>query len=128
MFCVEPWERLIGVKGGCPLESAVFLKLHAEQWIWQAGEVVVVDARVDKGRGKTDLYSIQSCPYQSYMFEIPDLPDIILDGEFAAPERQTWPVMAVDGMIGHRRIHIMLNPGLLGRVGQSLSNGNFISP
>lgn len=69
VFGVEPGERDVWVKGRLPFEAAVGFQFHAEERIWQAGEVVVIDARIYKGRGQADLS------------------DVILDGELGAPER-----------------------------------------
>ncbi len=55
MFGVEPWKQRVWVKGSFPGKTAVRLQFHAEQREGKAGEVVVVDAGIDKGGGKADL-------------------------------------------------------------------------
>lgn len=55
MFGIEPRQGFVRVERCPPLEPAVRLKLHAEQRVSQAGEVVVVDACVDERCRQTDL-------------------------------------------------------------------------
>lgn len=62
VFGVKPRYGLIGMERSRPQETAIRLKLHAEQGIRQAGEVVVVDARVDERRGKANLCPVSRAP------------------------------------------------------------------
>ncbi len=56
MFGVQPGQGCIRVKWGFPDEGAVGLDFHAEERIGEGGEVVIVDAGVDKGCRKADLW------------------------------------------------------------------------
>lgn len=55
VFRVEPGNRLVRVEGCGPTEAAIRLELHAEKWVGETGEIVVVDARVDEGSGYANL-------------------------------------------------------------------------
>lgn len=55
MLRVKPGEWFVRMKRSRPLESAVRLDLHTKQGKGQAGEIVVVDAGVDKRCRKADL-------------------------------------------------------------------------
>lgn len=80
---VKPRKLLVGVERCSPYEATVVLVLHAEQREVEAGEVVVVDAAVDKGCRKTDLA------------------DVLLDGELGCPQRERPPVLAEYRVVGH---------------------------
>lgn len=43
------------MEGRGPPEATVRLKLHAEKWIWDTGEIVVVNACVNEGSGYANL-------------------------------------------------------------------------
>lgn len=58
MFGIEPRQVFIGMEGGRPLKGTVGLELHAEEWIRQAREVVVVDTGVDKCSRETNLLPV----------------------------------------------------------------------
>ena len=75
------------------------LQLHAEQREIQAGEIIMVDAAVDKRRGETNLA------------------DVLLDGELWRPHGQGSQVVAKDGVVRHARVNVVLDPGLLCSVG-----------
>lgn len=107
---VEPGKFLVGVEGGLPNEAAVVLMLHAEEGKVEAGEVVVVNAAVDKGGGQSDLA------------------DILLDGELGGPEREGSPVVAENGMIGHARVDVVLDAGLLGGIGKRSADRYLVPP
>ncbi len=61
MLCVKPWLGRVGIKRRFPFETAVLLQFHAEQRVWEAGKVVVVDACIDKGSGESDLSHVKYC-------------------------------------------------------------------
>jgi len=93
-----------------PNETTVVLKFHLEEGIWEAGEVVVIDAAVDKRSRKTDLF------------------DVVLDGELGSPQRYGFPTTAEDGMIRHAAVNEMFNASCFRGIGQGLANGNFVAP
>ncbi len=98
------------MKGGLPFESAVGLQFHAEERVRQRGEVVVVYAGIDERRRQADLA------------------DVILDGELGAPVGEGGPALAVDAVIGHAAVDIVLDAGLLGGVGQRATDGDLVAP
>lgn len=56
MLGIQPWQGFVGVKGRSPRKAPVGLKFHAEERVRKAGEIVVVDARVNKSGRESDLY------------------------------------------------------------------------
>ena len=55
VFRVEPGKSLVRMEGCGPAEASIRLELHAEEWVGETGEVVVVDARVDESSGYANL-------------------------------------------------------------------------
>ena len=55
VFGVKPRDWSRRRKRGFPDKTTVWLELHAEQRVWLAGKIVIVDASVDIGRRQTDL-------------------------------------------------------------------------
>lgn len=98
------------MKWRLPHEAAIILQLHLEEGIRQRGEIVVVDAGVDK-----------SC-------RDAELADVILYCELGGPHRQCYPVGAEDGMVWHAGIDIMSDAGSLGSVRTRFADGHFIAP
>jgi hypothetical protein len=98
------------VKGRSPYKTAVGLQFHAEEWVWQTGKVVVVDARVHKGRWETDAA------------------DVVLHRELGTPQRQGRPIWILHGMVGHGAVDVVLDAGPLRRIGQRASNGYLVAP
>lgn len=110
MFGIEPRQRDVRMEGGPPLEAAVGLKVHAEERIRQAGEVVVVDTRIDEGGGEADLA------------------DIVLDGKLGAPEREGGPLLVgEDAVVRHGAVDVVLDGGLLGGVGEGAACGDLVA-
>lgn len=60
MLRVEPWQGFVRVEWGGPEKTTVRLKLHAEEWIGQAGEIIVVDTSVDECSRETNLLLVNS--------------------------------------------------------------------
>ena len=58
MFCVEPWKRMIGVEGGGPEETTVWLEFHAEERVGETSEIVVIDTCVNEGGRDTNLFAV----------------------------------------------------------------------
>lgn len=56
------------------------------------------------------------------------LANVVLHRKLAAPQRQAWPSFAKDGMIGHGRVDVVLDPGFLRGIGQSFSDGHLVAP
>lgn len=110
MFGIEPREGYVRVKGRLPFETAVGFQFHAEERIGQTREVVIIDAGIDKRRRQADLS------------------DVVLDGELGAPKRQRRPSLAVDAVVRHAAIDVMLDAGFLGGVGQSPADGHLVAP
>ncbi len=110
VFGVEPREGDVWVKGRLPFETAVGFQFHAEERIGQTREVIIIDARIDK------------CRWQA------DLSDVVLDGELGAPKRQSGPTLAVNAVVGHAAVDVVLDAGFLGGVGQSPADGHLVAP
>lgn len=109
MLGVEPRQRCFRVKRGVPFETAILQQLHLEQGIRQTGEVVVVDAGVDKSSRQTQLT------------------DIILDGKLWRPKRHRKPG-AVDGVVGHAAVDVVLDgASALGGVGEGASDSDLVT-
>lgn len=80
---IKPWKFLVRVERRSPHEAAVILVLHAKQGKVEAGEVVVVNAAVDKGCGQANLS------------------DVLLDSELWCPQGERSPFPAKYGVVGH---------------------------
>ena len=83
MLRVKPRKLLVRVKRCLPDKAAVGLVFHAEQRKVETGEVVVVNAAVDKGCRKSDLTNV------------------LLDSEFGCPHGKRSPLVAKYRMIRH---------------------------
>lgn len=66
-----------------PDEAPIILQFHAEKWVRERCEVVVVDASDQKSGRDANLA------------------DIILDRELLSPERERLPFRVVDGVVWH---------------------------
>ncbi len=128
MFCVKPWYRDILVEGGLPFEAAVRHHFHAEERHWKTGEVVVVYARVNEGSRKADLSIVLVVILVCYLYRCTHLANVIFHGEFRCPQWRRWPALAIDAVIGHTGIDVVLDVGLLRRISQRLANGHLIAP
>lgn len=105
---VQPGKWRLRVKGSVPFKTAIRHQLHLEQRIRETGEIVVVDPRIDKRRGQTQL------------------PHVILDGEFGRPLRNRRPG-PVDGVIGHAAVNIVGDgAGAFGGVGEGAADGDLV--
>ena len=93
-----------------PFETAVGFQIHAEKRVRQAGEVIVVYARIHKRGGESDLT------------------DVILHREFGAPERQSRPAVTVYAVVRHATVDIVLDASLLGGVGERTTDGDLVAP
>ena len=80
---IKPRKLLVGVERCPPYEAAIVLVLHAEQGKVEAGEVVVVNAAVDKSCGQTNLS------------------DVLLDSEFWCPQGKRSPLSAKYRVVWH---------------------------
>jgi hypothetical protein len=107
---VQPRQRLVWVERGLPFEAVVFLKLHAEEGVGEAGEVVVINAAVDECRRDPAAFHV------------------LLEGVFARPERQGRPSFTEYGMIWHATVDEVLYSCPLGRGHQCSANGHLIAP
>ena len=108
MLCVKPRDGYGGIKRRLPLETAVELQSHAEKRHGQRGEIVVIDACIDKGSREVDLnakmpvsalgFHRGSEPFPSHLPSVCSISvslswmkidtlhsHVILDREFAAP-------------------------------------------
>src|SRR5579859_3574070 len=65
---IEPWKLDIGMERRSPFESIIVFELHAEQRIWEASKVVIINAGIHEGRRQTELA------------------DVVFHGEFACPQ------------------------------------------
>lgn len=109
MLDIQPRQLDIGMKRRMPLKAPVRHQLHLKQRIRQAGEIIIVDPRVDKGGGQLQL------------------PDIVLDGELGRPQRHRGPG-AMHGVIGHTAVDVVLDSaGAFGGIGQSTTDGDLIA-
>lgn len=110
MLSIEPGEWVVWVEGRLPDEGLVGLQLHAEEGKGQTGEVVIVDAGVDKGRGHVELAHI------------------FLDAILLGPKRQGRPVLVKGGVIGHAAVDVVFQAGFLCGIRQGATYGEFVSP
>lgn len=55
MLRIQPWQGFVRVEGRSPCKTPVGLKLHTKEGIRKAGEIVVVDARVNEGGWEANL-------------------------------------------------------------------------
>ena len=55
MLCVKPRDGYVGIKRSLPLEATIRLQSHTEERHGKTGEIVIVNACVDKGSGDADL-------------------------------------------------------------------------
>lgn len=83
---------------GGPAKTAVGLQFHAEERVVQAGEVVVVDAGIDKGGGQSNLSQhplLSQHSLSSYLLSrtcvadprVAYLTNVVLHHELDAPQR-----------------------------------------
>lgn len=110
MLGIEPGKRLVGCKGGLPDEAAVGLKVHAEERVGLGGEIVVVDAAVDKRRGHVERAHV------------------LLDLELWLPHGQGLPVTAEGGVVGHAAVDVVLDAGALRCVGEGAAGLVLVAP
>lgn len=109
MLGVQPRQRDFRIERRTPLEAPVWQQLHLEERVWQAREVVIVDAGVDKGGGHSELA------------------DVVLDGELGRPLRDGGPG-TMHGMIRHTAVDVVLDcAGAFGGVCQVVADGDLVA-
>ncbi|KAL5946858.1 hypothetical protein ACKVV1_011558 [Pyricularia oryzae] len=110
VLAVDPGELGVGVERRLPHERSVFLQLHTKERVGQRGEVVVVDARVDKGG-----------------LEALERPHVRLNLVLGPVKRQAGPVRVVGRVVRHGRVDKVGDSGGEGLVGQRLADGDLVA-
>lgn len=109
MFRIQPRQRRIRLKRRMPLKAPIRQQLHLKQRIWQTGEIIIVNPRIDKRRGQLQLAHI------------------ILDSKLRRPQgnRRPWPMHR---MIRHTAIDVVLDSaGALSGVCERAADGDLVA-
>jgi len=89
------------VERGLPFKAAVGHHFHAEERHREAGEVVIVNGRVDEGCRKADLFLVSVLMVIREPHGGTHLPDVVLHRKFGGPQWCCWPALAIYAVIRH---------------------------
>lgn len=109
VLSIQPWQGSLGIERRTPLETAIIEEFHLKERVRETGEIIIVDARIDKSGRQSQLAHV------------------ILDGELGRPLRDSRPG-PVNRVIRHTAVDVVGDgTGAFGGVGQGAADGDLVA-